>query len=142
MGLIASTFSEIDSLFDAIAQQTGLTRTQLIARWQGSDVKGPNSTTTWNMYMRYYSENKDTEAARVTNSEVMLHSTAFRALSYAKYQAEVPDWQERLALYEELESFSTKGMSVAQRARAFRKYSDKLKKMVCTLYCHCCLLTV
>ena len=46
------------------------------------------------------------------------------------FRSEVPDWQEHLALFEELELFSSKGMTVAQRNRAFRQFEAKLKKIV------------
>jgi hypothetical protein len=61
---------------------------------------------------------------------VLLNPTAFRALCYTKYQEQVADWHERLLLFEELESFSVKGMTVASRNAAFRKFIAKLKKCV------------
>jgi hypothetical protein len=126
---IASTFAEVDELFSGLSSVTGMTRMQLIARWL-ADVQGPGSHTTWNTYLKYFAANKETEAARVSADNSMVHSTAFRAKCYTKYQEEVSDWQERLALFEELEMFSTKGMTVAQRNRAFRQYEAKLKKIV------------
>ena len=108
-----------------------MTRMQLIARWL-ADVKGPNSPTSWNIYLQYFAANKETEAARVStdDSTINSNSTAFRAQCYAKYQEDVPDWQERLALFDELELFSTKGMTVAQRNHAFHQFEAKLKKIV------------
>jgi hypothetical protein len=133
MGLIESSFLKIDTLFNELAHLTGMTRTQLIARWQ-SDAKGPNSPTAWNMYLRYYAENKEAESHRVASDPnadpVLLNPTAFRALCYTKYQEQVADWHERLLLFEELESFSVKGMTVASRNAAFRKFIAKLKKCV------------
>jgi hypothetical protein len=129
LGLIASTFNELDELINSLASQTGMTRMQLIARWL-ADAKGANSPTTWNTYLKYFAANKETKAARVSADNEPPHSTAFRSQCYAKYQEEVPDWQERLLLFEELEQFSAKGMTVAQRNRAFRKFNGKLKKLV------------
>jgi len=107
-----------------------MTRMQLVARWL-ADAKGPGSHTTWNTYLKYFAANKETEARRVSSDNSTVHSTAFCAQCYAKYQEEVSDWQERLALFEELELFSSKGMTVAQRNRAFRQFEAKLKKIVC-----------
>ena len=129
LGFIASTFTHLDEIIHDLASQTGMTRMQLIARWLG-DAKGANSHTTWNLYLMYFAANKETEAARVSADGDAVHSTTFRAQCYAKYQEEVPDWQERLSLFEELEQFSTKGMTVAQRNRAFRQFDGKLKKLV------------
>jgi hypothetical protein len=128
LGLIEATFAELDASLADLLRMTGLTHTQLMGRWQ-ADVKGSNSFTTWNTYLRFFSENKDAEARRVTTGP-FLDNTAFRSQCYRKYQEEVPDWQERLALYQELESYSTKGMTVAQRARAFRQFKNKFKRLV------------
>jgi len=117
-------------MINGLASLTGMTRMQLIARWLG-DTKGPGSHTTWTTYLKYFAANKETEAARVSSDSSTIHSTAFRAQCYAKYQEEVSDWQEHLALFEELELFSSKGMTVAQRNRAFRQFEAKLKKIVC-----------
>ena len=106
-----------------------MTRMQLIARWL-ADAKGANSHTTWNIYLKYFAANKETEAARVPIDNPTVHSTAFRSQCYVKYQEEVPDWQERLVLFDELECFSSKGMTVGQRSRAFRQFEAKLKKLV------------
>jgi hypothetical protein len=132
LGLIEATFAELDASLADLSHMTGLTHTQLMGRWQ-ADVKGSNSFTTWNTYLKFFSENKDAEARRVTNG-TFLDNTAFRSQCYRKYQEEVPDWKERLALYQELESYSTKGMTVAQRACAFRKFENKFKRLV-----SCCL---
>ena len=129
LGLIANSFAEIDEIINGLASLTGMTRMQLVARWL-ADAKGPGSHTTWNTYLKYFAANKDIEAARVS-SNTTVHSTAFRAQCYVKYQEEVSDWQERLALFEELELFSSKGMTVAQRNRAFHQFEAKLKKIVC-----------
>jgi hypothetical protein len=130
LGLIATSFAEIDEIINGLASLTGMTRMQLVARWL-ADAKGPSSHTTWNSYLKYFAANKDIEAARVSSSNSTVHSTAFRAQCYVKYQEDVPDWQERLALFEELELFSSKGMTVAQRNRAFHQFEAKLKKIVC-----------
>jgi hypothetical protein len=132
LGLIETTFAELDASLADLSQMTGLTHMQLMGRWQ-ADVKGSNSFTTWNTYLKFFSENKDAEARRVTTG-TYVDNTAFRSQCYRKYQEEVPDWQERLALYQELESYSTKGMTVAQRARAFRQFENKFKRLV-----SCCL---
>ena len=113
MGLITSGLAAIDDIISGLVSQTGMTRMQLIARWL-ADTKGANSHTTWNTYLRYFAANKETEAARVSTEPTTIYTTAFRAQCYTKYQEEVSDWQERLALFEELELFSTKGMTVAQ----------------------------
>jgi hypothetical protein len=134
LGLIEATFAELDESLAELSRVTGLTHTQLMGRWQ-ADVKGGNSYTPWNTYLRFFSENKDAEARRVT-TETYHDTTAFRSQCYHKYQEEVPDWQERLALYQELDSYSTKGMTVAQRARAFRKFENKFKRLVS---CHLAL---
>jgi len=44
LGLIASTFVEVDEMINGLASLTGMTRMQLIARWLG-DTKGPGSHT-------------------------------------------------------------------------------------------------
>ena len=129
LGLIATSFAEIDEIINGLATLTGMTRMQLVAQWL-ADAKGPGSHTTWNTYLKYFAANKDIEAARVS-SNTTVHSTAFRAQCYAKYQEEVSNWQERLALFEELELFSSKGMTVAQQNRAFHQFKAKLKKIVC-----------
>lgn len=129
LDLITSTFADIDETISGLASLTGMTRMQLVARWL-ADAKGPGSHTTWNTYLKYFAANKETEAARVSSNSSTVHSTAFRAQCYAKYQEEVSDWQERLTLFEELEMFSSKGMTVAQRNRAFRQFESKLKKIV------------
>jgi hypothetical protein len=116
---------------------TGMTRMQLIAQWL-ADAKGSNSHTTWNTYLKYFSANKETEAAQVSSNDSTIHSTAFHAQCYAKYQ-EVSDWQEHLALFEELEVFSTKGITVAQRNRTFRQFEGKLKKIVCSIVIQHCV---
>ena len=114
---------------------TGMTRMQLIARWL-ADAKGPNSHTTWNIYLKYFAANKETEAAQIPIKNPTVHSVAFRAQCYVKYQEEVSDWQERLVLFDELECFSSKGMTVGQRNRAFRQFKGKLKKLVCATIMH------
>jgi hypothetical protein len=98
LGLIATSFAEIDEIINGLASLTGMTRMQLVARWL-ADAKGPSSHTTWNSYLKYFAANKDIEAARVSSSNSTVHSTAFRAQCYVKYQEDVPDWQERLALF-------------------------------------------
>jgi hypothetical protein len=90
---IASSFAEVDEIFNGLSSVTGMTRMQLIARWL-ADATGPGSHTTWNTYLKYFAANKETEAARVSADDFTVHSTAFRAKCYAKYQEEVSDWQE------------------------------------------------
>jgi hypothetical protein len=93
LGFIESTFTEVDKLINDLAHLTNMMHTQLIGRWQ-SDVEGANSYTTWNTYLKYFSENKETEARRVT-PEPYADTTAFRSQCYVKYQEEVPQWQEQ-----------------------------------------------
>ena len=62
------------------------------ARWL-ADAKGPNSHTTWNIYLKYFAANKETEVARIPIKNPTVHSVAFHAQGYVKYQEEVSDWQ-------------------------------------------------
>ena len=122
-------FNEIDKTIAGLATLTGMTWMQLIAQWL-TDAKGANLHTTWNIYLKYFTANKEMEAARVPIDNPTVHSTAFRSQCYVKYQEEVPDWQEHLVLFDELECFSSKGMTVGQRSCAFRQFEGQQKKFV------------
>lgn len=123
-------FDQVDDLLGSLANMTQLSVAQLAGKYVAR-LKGESSASRWNIYLKYYAANTEQEAARVGNRQD-LGTQAFRSACWAKYQEQVSDWAERLDLFEELESFAMKGMTVAQRKRAFTKYIAKLKRMVST----------
>jgi hypothetical protein len=120
-------FAQVEGLFEDASIITGHTVGQIIARWAAQN-KGAKGASAWNSYLKYFTDNQEQESARVENSGPIINQ-AFCAKCYAKYQ-EYPDYEERLALFEELGAYGVKGMTVAQRKRAFVKYVGKLQRMV------------
>lgn len=121
-------FAEVEGHFEEASVMTGHTVGQIIARWAAQN-KGAKGTSSWDTYLKYFADNHEQESTRVENAGPIINQ-AFRAKCYAKYQEEYPDYEERLALFEELGAFNVKGMTVAQRKRAFIKYVGKLRRMV------------
>jgi hypothetical protein len=129
-----SAFRDVDSLFQDLAKMTGHTTEQLIARWVAQN-KGAKGASSWNRYLKYHADNEEEELARI--GEVGAKSTqSLRARCYNKYREEYPDYEERLKLFEELDSYNIKGMTVAHRKLAFTKYVAKLRRMVCYVLYH------
>lgn len=119
-------FKQVDDAFHDGARMTGLPVIQLVARWIAQD-KGAKDASSWNAYLKYFAFNKEEESAHVGTFEA---TQGFHAKCYVAYWEKSPNYKERLVLFEELETFSAKGMTVAQRRCAFQKYSAQLIWMV------------
>lgn len=149
---LSDGFAELDAALKRISNRTGLAPVQIVKRWDATKTRVTNS---WNIYQGYFEERREEEISRlrpeerpacedlrcVQSSESQLINLLLAgaipdkstvSACYERFKEAKPDlFDDILRSWYRLRLMADKGeMSVAKRAREFKKHVDNIDGVV------------
>jgi hypothetical protein len=148
--ILAAGFDKLELLVQTLANDTALPINQILALWDKRSGRETKLGNVWNIYEAYLKDpsNQQDEVLRAglnyrkhssspTYVSYLLHPAAcqitndVRKQCFARFKAAYPDsWSSILEAWQEVQSYEAPGQTVAQRARAFNKFTTQLIQRV------------